>query len=318
MPIPRLHNRAPLRAAALAAAVISFVSMAPLARAEEPLFASQATLDPRALALAGALRATPCSTSGMYLNPATLTMSPIYHLNLMYQYAREQDANLHMAGAAIVDSITSSVIGAGLSLNYLRADEDTLDHESWDARLALSGNIKDTFFIGVTGRYLRVESDLERGDRGPNGRPAFPSSGSQQMDGLTFDAGAGLRLGDVVSIGVTGYNLSKTNSAYAPLSLGTGVGVTLLDMLLIEADAAFDFTSHDEVGAEIDTGIELLLGNRVPLRVGYGYDVYYNINTIAAGLGYVDPSFAIDLGFQKDVVDGGRLLIALGIRIFIG
>jgi len=245
-------------------------------------------------------------------------MAPVYHLNLMYQYAREQDANLHMAGGAIVDSITSSVIGAGLSLNYLRADENETDHESWDARLALSGNIKDTFFIGITGRYLRVEHDLESGDEGPNGRPALPSSGSQQMDGLTFDAGAGLRLGGVVSIGVAGYNLSKPNSIYAPLSLGTGIGVTLFEMLLIEADALFDFTSHDDVGAEIAGCAELMLGNRVPLRVGYNYDAYFNINTIAAGIGYVDPSFAIDLGFQKDILDGGRLVLALGVRIFIG
>ena len=314
----RSHDTVAALAAVLAAAALLVLSAPRIARAEEPLFASSATMDPRALALAGALRATPCSTSGLYLNPATLTMAPIYHLNLMYQYAREQDANLHMAGAAIADSITSSVIGAGLSLNYLRANERRTDFESWDARLALSGNIKDIFFIGVTGRYLRVEDDLESGDRGPNGRPALPSSGSQQMDGLTFDAGAALRLGHVVSLGVTGYNLSKTDSAYAPLGLGTGVGVSLFEMLLIEADAAFDFTSHDKTAAKIDTGLELLLGNRVPIRVGYGYDVYYNINTIAAGVGYVDPSFAIDLGFQKDVVDGGRLVFALGLRIFIG
>jgi hypothetical protein len=301
----------------LCAALLS-LSVARAAHAEKPQFGTSTLLDPRALALAGALRATPSSTSALYLNPATISMAPVYHINLMYQYAREQDANLHMAGGAIVDSITSSVIGAGLSLNYLRADETHTDHESWDARLALSGNIKDIFFIGMTGRYLRVEHDLESGDEGPNGHPALPSSGSQQMDGLTFDAGAGLRLGGIVSIGVAGYNLSKPESIYAPLSLGTGVGVTALEMLTIEADALFDFTSHDETATDISAGIELMLGNRVPLRVGYGYDVYFDINTIAAGVGYVDPSFAVDLGFQKEITDGGRLVFALGLRIFIG
>ncbi|NTU51724.1 MAG: hypothetical protein HGA94_04710, partial [Candidatus Aminicenantes bacterium] len=122
-------------------------------------------------------------------------------------------------GGAIVDSITSSTIGAGLSLNYLRANERRRDFESWDARLAVAGTIKDIFFIGATGRYLRVEDDLESGDRGPNGRPALPSSGSQQMDGLTFDAGAGLRLANIISIGVAGYNLTNPGSAYAPLNI---------------------------------------------------------------------------------------------------
>ncbi|MCK9459351.1 MAG: hypothetical protein M0R80_06900 [Proteobacteria bacterium] len=308
----------PPRVAAAALAAALFLSFASTARAEEPLFGTSPLLDPRALGLAGALCATPSSASGLYLNPATIAMAPVYHISLGYQFAREQNANLHTAGGAIVDSITSSTIGAGLSLNYLRANESRRDFESWDARLAVAGNIKDTFFIGATGRYLRVESDLERGDRGPNGRPALPSSGSQQMDGLTFDAGAGLRLANIVSIGVAGYNLSNPGSAYAPLSLGSGVGVTLFEMLLIEADAVFDFTSHDEVGTEIRSAVELFLAGRVPLRVGYAYDVYYDINTIAAGIGYVDPSFGVDIGFQKDLTDGGRFALALGLRIFIG
>lgn len=313
----RRHDSLGRAAAGFVAALALLAAPAP-ARAEEPLFGSSTLMDPRALGLMGALRATPSGTSGMYLNPATISMSPVYHINMMYQFAREQETNLHMAGGAIVDSITSSVIGAGLSLNYLRANEQRTDHESWDARLAISGNIKNTFFLGMTGRYLRVENDLESGNRGPNGRPAMPSSGSQQMDGLTFDAGAALRLGRIVHLGVAGYNLSKPGTAYAPLSLGTGVGLTIIEMLLVEVDAAFDFTTHDEVAPEIEGCAELLIANRVPLRVGYGYDVYFNIHTVSAGIGYVDPKFGVDLGFQKDAVDAGRFAIALGIRVFIG
>jgi hypothetical protein len=302
-------------ATALAAALCLLLGSPALA--EEPLFGTSTLLDPRALGLAGALCATPSSVSGLYLNPATISMAPVYHINAMYQFAREQSANLHMVGGAIVDSVTSSTIGAGLALNYLRANERRTDFESWDARLAVAGNIKDIFFIGLTGRYLRIEDDLEAGDRGPNGPPALPSSGSQQMDGLTFDAGVGLRFAQIVSVGVAGYNLSNTGSAYAPLALGSGVGLTLFDMLLIEADVVVDFTSHDEIGTEIRGAAELFLAGRVPLRVGYIYDIYYNLNTIAAGIGYVDPAFGIDVGFQKDITDGGRFALALGLRIFI-
>lgn len=312
---PRLTS---IRAAAAVLAAALCLALGSTARAEEPLYGTSTLLDPRALGLAGALCASPSSISGLYLNPATISMAPVYHINLMYQFARERDENLHMAGGAIVDSVTSSTIGAGLSLNYLRTNARRTDFESWDARLAVAGNIKDIFFIGVTGRYLRIASDLESGDRGPNGRPALPSSGSQQVDGFTFDAGAGLRFAQIVSIGVAGYNLTNTGSAYAPLGLGSGVGLTLFDMLLVEADVVVDFTGHDEVATEIRSGVEVFLGGRVPLRAGYIYDIYYNINTIAAGIGYVDPSFGIDLGFQKDLTEGGRLAISLGLRIFLG
>jgi len=72
------------------------------------------------------------------------------------------------------------------------------------------------------------------------------------------------------------------------------------------------------VAAQIRSGVELFLGGRVPLRVGYMYDVYYNANTIAGGVGYVDPAFGIDFGFQKEIRDGGRFAISLGLRIFLG
>jgi hypothetical protein len=285
------------------------------ARAEEPLAGTLKVMDPRSLGLAGALRASPGSCSGMYMNPATIAMLQGYHINLMYEYTTRDD--LHNAGGAVVDSVTSQVIAAGLSLNYLRADERRTDHESWDARLAVAGNIADTLYIGATGRYIRVEHDLEPADRGPNGLHALPSSGGQQLDGLTFDAGAVVSLGGMVNLGVVGYNLSNPGSVYAPLQLAPGVALTLFEMLIIEGDVVVDFTSHDEVNEEIDAGVELFLANLVPLRVGYRYDVFLDIHGIAAGVGYSDRSFAVDVGFQHDIRENGRMILALGLRLFL-
>lgn len=295
---------------------IIVLAVATCAVGEEPLYGTSRTMDPRTLGLAGASLATPSSVSGLYLNPATIAMAHIYHLNLMYQYTGQE--NMHMGGIAIVDSVTSSTIAAGLAVNYLAANHDHTHHQSWDGRLAVGGNIGDVFFIGLTGRYIRVEHDLKSADLGPNGRPAMPSSGSQQVDGFTFDAGAALNAGNVLRIGVTGYNLSNTDSIYAPLQLGSGVAVSLVEMLNIEADVVFDFTSHEKVNEEIRAGLELLVAGRVPLRLGYLHDVYYHINSIAAGVGYLDKAFAIDLGYSQELRQGGRFQLALGVRIFIG
>jgi hypothetical protein len=305
-----------LRIVALLALATALLAESSVARGQEPQVGTLKTMDPRPIGLGGALRASPSSTSGIYLNPATIAMARVYHINLMYQYTGEDD--LHTAGAAAVDSVTSSIIAAGISLNYLRSDQTRTDHESWDARLALAGNIGDIFFLGMTGRYIRVEHDLESGNRGPNGTPALPSSGNQQVDGFTFDAGAAVAIGGIVSLGVTGYNLTNTGSVYAPVQLGSGAALTLFDMLLIELDVVVDFTSHTDVNEEIHGGAELFLANMIPLRVGYIYDVHFNIHTIAAGLGYVDPSFAVDFGFQREARQDGRWILAFGLRIFIG
>ncbi len=301
------------RIATLAALVASLAATG--ARAEEPLAGTMKVMDPRALGLAGALRASPGSCSGLYLNPATIAMIRGYHINLMYEYTSQD--NLHNAGGAVVDSVTSQTIAAGLSLNYLRTDERRTDHESWDARLAVAGNIADVFYLGATGRYIRVEHDLEAGDRGPNGVHALPSSGGQQLDGLTFDAGAVVSLGGIVNLGVAGYNLSNPGSVYAPLQLAPGAALTLFDILIIEADVVLDFTSHTEINQEIDTGLELFIANVVPLRVGYRYDVFLDIHGIAAGVGYSSQAFAVDVGFQHDIRENGRMILALGLRFFL-
>jgi hypothetical protein len=299
-----------------AVGLLAGVSIAPSTTfAQQPLGGTLKTMDPRPIGLGGALRASPSSTSGIYLNPATIAMAHLYHVNVMYQYTGEDD--IHMGGAAIVDSVTSTVIAAGLALNYLRSDQRRTDHESWDARLALAGNIGDVVFLGLTGRYIRVEHDLESGNRGPAGVPALPASGSQQVDGFTFDAGGAVALGDLLMLGVAGYNLTDTGSVYAPIQLGSGAALTLIDILLIEADLVVDFTSHDDVNQEVHAGAELFVANMIPIRVGYIYDVYFNRHTLAAGLGYVDPSFAVDVGFQREVVKEGRWILAFGLRIFI-
>jgi len=296
--------------AALVAAMLAATS----ASAEERLAGNVMTMDPRVLALGGALRASPSSTGSVYLNPATMSMERLYHIELMYQYMTEDD--MHMAGAAIVDSITS-VVGAGLSLNYTAIDRKKIDFEAWDVRLALSGAIADMFYLGLTGKYLRLEHNLESDNRGPNGVPAMPHSGSQQVDGITLDVGAAFRVGKVFSLGVVGYNLTNVKSIYAPIELGTGAALFLIDMITIEADFVIDFTSFEDTTYEIDGGLEIFVANRVPLRVGYVYDFYYDIHTIAAGAGYVDAAFAIDLGFRREIIENGRMYFALGVKIFV-
>ena len=69
---------------------------------------------------------------------------------------------------------------------------------------------------------------------------------------------------------------------------------------------------------EVHGGAELFVANMIPIRVGYIYDVHFDIHTVSAGLGYVDPSFGVDFGFQREARADGRWILAFGLRIFIG
>ena len=280
----------------------------------EPLVGTLKTMDPRALGLFGAMVASPAGTSAIYLNPATISMVPLYHFEGMYQFtAREK---MHMGGVAIVDSITSQVVGAGLSFNYSGISQPRTKHQAYDVRLALSGAIGQYLFLGATGRYLRVAQNIESNTWGPAGVAAFPASGSQQVDGFTFDAGAAVKMGRMLTLGVAGYNLTHTESVFAPIQLGAGMSASLMDMILIEADSVTDFTSYDEVSEEIRLGAEIFIAGTAAIRGGYRFDIHQEIHAMSAGLGYIHSRFALDVGFTNEFRKDGRIAFALGFKYF--
>jgi hypothetical protein len=296
----------------MAALIVLFLDLA--ASAEDPLTGTLRTMDPRPMGLGGAMRASPSGTSGIYLNPATIAMLQLYHIELMYQYTGQED--MHMGGLAVVDSVTA-MIAAGLAFNYSGIRQQRTEHDEFDGRIALAGGIGRVFFLGITGRYIRVEQNQSSSKWGPAGTPALPSSGSQQVDGFTFDVGTAFRLGEVLSLGVVGYNLTNTASVFAPLELGGGFGLHLIDMLQIEVNGVVNFTSHGDPGWEIQFGSELFLARRVAIRAGYTYDIYFQLHSLSAGLGYVDTQFALDFGFMKEIVEDGRMILAFGFKYFI-
>jgi hypothetical protein len=290
------------------------ISQTTEASAEEPLVGTVKTLNPRALGLSGAMVAGPAGTSGVYINPATISMAPLYHFEGMYQFTARE--NMHMGGLAVVDSVTT-VVGAGVSFNYSGIEQARTSHQAYDVRLSLSGAVGKMLFLGATGRYLRLEQNIESSKWGPAGKAALPKSGNQQVDGFTFDAGAALKIGDLISLGVTGYNLTNTESVFAPIELASGASVSLIEMLLIELDVVTDFTSHDEAGAEIRFGGELFVAGAAAIRGGYMYDIYYNMHGISAGIGYVHSRFALDAGFSQELRDNGRIAVSIGLKFFV-
>ena len=296
-------------------ALAALLLAAPLdALGEKPLTGTLPTLNPRAIALGQTLRASASGTSGLYLNPAVIAMTPLYHLELMYQYTGKD--NMHMGGVSLVDSVTT-VVAAGVAFNYSDITEKRTKHQAFDGRLAIAGGIGNVFYLGATGRYLYLEQNQSESKWGPAGKPALPSSGSRQVNGFTFDAGAALRLGSIVTLGLVGYNLIPSHSIFAPMDLGTGLSLYLLSMLLLEANVVIDFTSHDRVNTEIHFGTELFLAKAVAIRLGYIYDIYYDLHSLSAGLAYIHPKFSIDLGFMHEVIEDGRWQLGFSFKYFV-
>ncbi len=264
------------------------------------------------MAMGGSMAAVGTSTTALYENPANLPFARVYHFESFAMVSPE--ARKQSYGGAIADSSTNRLAG-GFAGSYNMMDPDGIDRKWVDLRLSLAYSIADWLAVGLAGRYMNVRQGIGHG--------AFMSSlvsdgtpDSALWSGFTIDGGltiqpfAGLRIGAVAK------NLTHPRSAVLPTTLATGIGYTN-DILSIEADSLVDFDTWGNTRPRFSFGGEVFLFNRVPLRVGYRYDLGQRTHAISAGLGYVDKKFGIEASGRRDVVaDHPMTVFSLAVRYF--
>ena len=254
---------------------------------------------PRIAAMGGALRAFGNSVDALFINPAGMPTTRVYHIGALAQVWPE--ASRQSYGGGVSDSVVSSMrLAGGFGGTWTLQDPDGIDRRSTDLRFALAYPFSDQFFVGAGIRYLWLE---QNGD-GPLGVSAA-SGGLEEEDivrGITFDAGVTLRLGENFSIGLVGNNLSNPGTGFQPTSVGGGVGFGTEDFTL-EADVVGDFTTWEKTTTRAMGGFEFLAGGHYPLRIGYRYDQGAVSHAIGGGLGYIDQAFAAELAVRR-VISG--------------
>ena len=255
----------------------------------------------RTMALGGGTHAIAQSTSALYVNPAAMSMSRVYHVDSSVLW--DPSVGRWSFGGAVVDS--TRTVGAGLAYHYSLLDGDTRNH---DVRVSLGATLTEGVSLGVTGRYLDyVGPASANGVRG------------SAYSGFTVDAGIALKPWSWLALGITGYSLSNPDTALSPLSIGGGIGIIPTDTLHIVADTVWDLTTFaDGPHARWSGGVELL-ASRVPLRVGYTYDdirLDHPVHLITAGLGYIDQMFAVEAALRQEVAGGSQSTLLLNVRYF--
>ena len=293
----------------------------------------------RALGMGEALRANAAGAAAVILNPAGMSLSKGYVIEASYGL-RVEDLG-HHAFVGIVDSVTSR-IAAGLWYEYIHAKptigfnwaggfvpRSKLTREGHAAGLSLSMALGERFLLGVSVRYLHFNTDAPL----PSG--TVPSSLKlDNVNGITFDVGLLVRVLPKLQIALVGYNLWDHGSRETPTSLGFGLAFIPIPQLSIDFDGVANFTGYKKavydkmnpaVIAKFDTqvtgrfgpGIEWLVANKVPVRIGALYDTALTAAYLTGGVGYFSQSFAVDLSYRGKVSGGREDFLMLGLRIFI-
>ncbi|MBE7482577.1 MAG: hypothetical protein HS104_21670 [Polyangiaceae bacterium] len=263
---------------------------------------------PRSAAMGGALRAYSNSVSALFINPANMAASRIYHLGALAQIWPE--ANRQSYGAGAVDSIVSSTrLAGGFGGTWTLQDPDGIDRQATDLRFALAMPFSDQFALGVGGRYLW----LKQNGLGPLG-DSLASGGTQDENivrGFAFDAGATLKPTEFFAISMVGNNLNNPGHGFQPSSVGGGVGIGTKD-LTIEGDVVSDFTTWDKTKVRAMGGLELLLADHYAVRGGYRYDDGAKSHAVSVGAGYIDRAFSAEAAVRRIVSDPGATAIFFG------
>jgi hypothetical protein len=256
----------------------------------------------------GAVRAFSNSLSALFVNPANLAATRIYHLGGFAQIWPE--ASRQSYGVAAVDSVVSSArVAGGLGATWNFQDTDGVNRKWTDLRFALAYPVSDQFFLGLGGRYMWLGED----GNGPLGTSIASSGlpGKRIVRGFAIDAGATLKPSEHFAISLVGNNLNNPDHGYQPTSVGGGLGVAFGDFSA-EADVVADFTTYEETKVRPMVGLEALFVDRLAARTGYRYDDGAKSHALSIGLGYIEKNFDVDVSFRRTVVGEVASVLVFG------
>ena len=167
----------------------------------------------------------------------------------------------------------------GIAYGYQFTDKTAdIQHNGQDVKLAMAhAVVPERFHVGFGFRYIAVNrsyGETEATDSDAmnmmdviDDRPAL-----EALEGFTVDAGLLFSASRSVHIGLVGHNLIDVDDDQLPVQAGGGIAYTGSPVVLA-VDGLADFSRHpDGPKPVISSGIEVLLGQLVPFRLGYTFD----------------------------------------------
>jgi len=267
------------------------------ATAEEVAYNYGEIDSPRSTATGGAMRGLSSSVTALFVNPANMATSRVYHISAIGQFYPEGGRQSY--GGGVVDSVVSSSnVAGGVGGTWNLQDPTGVGREWVDLRGGLALPIGKVAAIGAAGRLF----SLTQSGAGPLG-PSPASGGipgSMIVNTFTLDLGATIRPIPELSFAVTGHNLTNTGSGFLPLMGGVGVSYSRPEFG-IGVDAVLDATTYGHSAVRVMAGGEFLV-SQLAFRMGYRFDEGQATHSLSGGMAYIDNKFSVDAALRKTFV----------------
>jgi hypothetical protein len=246
---------------------------------------------PRTIGLSSTI-GTASGNEGLVVNPGAIAARRRYSVDLGGLLDRRDATNVgEVATFSVVDGITT---GITTGVAWSRIFEGV--HQGDIYTLALAGSPGQGLFVGASGKWLQLT--------GPTGK----------TDRVTMDAGLLWQASQYVSVGVAGYNLVPThNEALAPRGMGAGLAIGTDRLVQVTGEWSADLDAPKTLN-RYAAGVEALLGQQFPLRVGYVHDEKLDTRWWSVGAGAVQRRFGIDVGYRQGIDDPQARVLAASIK----
>lgn len=274
----------------------------------------------RSLGMGGAHRAVVTGNDAVYLNPAGMSLTRKYGIEVGYLADLGRETHVFPA-LSIVDSVTASV-AAGIAYTYvtgkvrLAGVPGKVDRTGHVGHFALSGRLSRQVTLGMGAKYMDVSY---------GGRTA--------VNAVTAEVGLHYQVSPHLSLAVAGYGLTNSGSAEAPVAMAVAFAAGPSPKLQFAVDWVIDFTSRryleslpapreGSVEHQVRAGIEALLGQYLGLRAGYFYDRVTRPapdHGLAAGVGIFAPRsrFGLNVVFEQRFGDTSERQIVAAFQLFL-
>jgi hypothetical protein len=171
----------------------------------------------------------------------------------------------------------------------------------------VSRAISPRVILGIGGKYFDYNSD------------AMDASDSS---GVTFDAGALLRVTNRINVAVVGYNVVGNDSPHFPRAIAAGTAVRPSQSLAITFDAIWNLEQPDDsTSGRYGGGLEYYVRssgseNGYPLRAGALFDAASSGTYLTAGLGATNGKLGLDVGGRFQIDGGDEMMIVGSLRLY--
>ena len=228
------------------------------------------------------------------VNPATISDTNLYSVALFYS-RRNDPLHASLAEVSVLDS-TGSLDGGLLYGRFFNDDKGSEKLKLEDIYFALTEHYTDALYFGIGGRHVR---DFASGSRGWD---------------LTL--GMMAKIGPLVRLGLTGYNLLKYHHPMFPRTFEFSVGIVPGDIVRSEVDWLQNFEDGWKAkNTMVRTGIEILLKGIIGITGGWDLEGYKD-NTYTGGVFWRYPKGIVAYSFSSSQLNGETHMLSVEFYIF--